>query len=335
MALELPLLRLGVAGFADEQLQTLRAVLAEGAGTATLWEAGPMDGADAWWINGGRTQVLGVDHIRVAPGLAGGRSIQINMGDVDRPLAFASPLPKGFEALCSFDLAAPATMKAALRQFESWLAPVTAQFCLASHIVDHQSALGAGQFELCQGTQVIATVDMQGDAAVRSTLGPGDFEDTWWRHSTSGPVPEHFARTSLAQLMWQYTVRTQRDLLPKRYRTGLLYFRRAPHLPQRLIKDSHLLIMRELMLAPATFEELQQRCGFPQARLARELASLYFVGSITSNPKRAARIAPRSTGLDSGPMQSHLDSFMPSELPSTRRPATKDLTAPAPLRFDQ
>jgi hypothetical protein len=334
MALELPLLRLGVAGFADDQLHSLRSVLAEGAGTATLWEAGPMDGADAWWINGARTQVLGVDHVRVAPGTVGGRSIQINMGDVDRPLAFAAPLPKGMEAICSFDLGSPTSMKAVLRQFEGWLAPLMAQFCLASHIVDHQSALGAGQFELCQGTQVLAMVDMQGAAAVRSTLGPGDFEDTWWRRSTSVSVPEHFAQTSLAQLMWQYTARTQRDLLPKHYRDGLLYFRRAPHLPQRLIKDSHLLIMRELMLAPATFEDLQQRCGFPEARLARELASLYFVGSITSNPKRAARVAPRTTGPDTGPMQSHLDSFVPSELPAIRRPAAADLTAPAPLRFD-
>jgi hypothetical protein len=334
MALELPLLRLGVAGFADEQLQALRAVLAEGAGTATLWEPVPMDGADAWWINGARTQVLGVDHVRVAPGTAGGRSIQINIGDVDRPLAFARPLPQAFDANCSFDLTSPSSMKAVLRQFEGWLAPLMAQFCLASHVIDHQSALGAGRFELCQGTQVLAMVDMQGEVAVRATLGPGDLEDTWWRRSTSAPVPEHFARTSLAQLMWEYTVRTQRDLLPKRYRGGLLYFRRAPHLPQRLIKDSHLLIMRELVLAPATFEDLQQRCGFPEARLARELASLYFVGSITSNPKRAARIAPRSTGPDTGPIQSHLDSFVPSELPTVRRPAATDLTAPAPLRFD-
>jgi hypothetical protein len=334
MTLELPLLRLGLAGFADDQQQAIRSVLAQGAAAATLWEAGAMDGADAWWINGARTQVLAADHIRVAPGTAGGRSIQINVAEVDRPVGFARPSPKGFEAHCSFDLASPSSMNAVLRQFEAWLAPVTAQFCLASHIVDQQSALGAGRFELCQGTQVLAMVDMQGEVAVRSTLGPGDFEDTWWRRSTSAPTPEHFAQTSLAQLMWQYSARTQRDLLPKHYRTGLLYFRRAPHLPQQLIKDSHLLIMRELMLAPATFEDLQQRCGFPEARLARELASLYFVGTITSNPKRAARVAPRSTGVDTGPMQSHLDSFIPSELPAIRRPPGIDLTAPAPLRFD-
>jgi hypothetical protein len=302
-------------------------------GDATLWEAGPMDGADAWWLNGSHTQILGPDHIRIASGVAGGRSIQINLPDVDRPLGFARPVPTGLEPLCSFDLTSPREMRHMLRQFETWLAPVTAQFCLAAHIVEHQSALGVGRFELCLGTQVLAVVDMQGEVAVRSTLGPAEFEDTWWRRSTSAAVPEHFARTSLAQLMWQYTARTQRDLLPKHYRTGLLYFRRPPRLPQHLIKDSHLLVMRELSVAPATFAELQQRCGFPAPRLARELASLYFVGSITSNPKRAARVKPRTPGVESNPPHSHLDSIVPSILPPSRRPKA-DRTAPAMLRPD-
>jgi hypothetical protein len=128
--------------------------------------------------------------------------------------------------------------------------------------------------------------------------------------------------------MWQYTDRTQRDVLPKHYRNGLLYYRRPPHLPQRLLRNSHLLIMRELMLAPATFEQLQQRCGMGERRLARELASLYFVGSITSNPKRATRVPARPSGAES------LDSLVPSVLPPSRRPQAVDLTAPAPLRPD-
>ena len=334
MTIELPLLRLGLAGFTAEQQRPIEAMLAQGAGEATLWEIGPMEGADAWWLNGARTQALGSEHIRVASPIAGGRSIQIHMPEVDRPLGFARPLPGGFDALCSFDLSSPGSMQRVLRQFETWLAPITAQFCLAAHIVEHQSALGTGKFELCLGSQVLAVVDLQGEAAVRATLGPDDFEGAWWRRGASAVVPEHFARTSLAQLMWQYTVRTQRDVLPQHYRTGLLYFRRAPHLPQRLIKDSHLLIMRELMLAPATFEDLQHRCGLPEARLARELASLYFVGSITSNPKRAARTSPRPAGVDSAAMHSHLDSMVPSELPPARRPKGVDLTAPAPLRPD-
>jgi hypothetical protein len=251
---------------------------------------------------------------------------------VDRPLGFARPLPAGFDALCSFDFGSRGSMKSALLQFEAWLAPLTMQYCLAAHIIEHQSALGSGKFELCLKSQLMAVVDMQGDAAVLANANPADFEDAYWRRSTSAHMPEHFARTSLAQLMWQYTSRTQRDVLPKHYRTGLLYFRRAPRLPQRMLSDSHLLIMRELMVAPATFEELQQRCGLDEARLARELASLYFVGSITSNRKRAARAMSRASEVDSGTStRGQLDSTIPGELPLARRPKASDLTAPAPI----
>jgi hypothetical protein len=224
-------------------------------------------------------------------------------------------------------------MRAALQQFESWLTPLIAQYCLASNIVEHQSALGCGQFELRSNTELLAIVDMQGEAAVRATAAPADFDDAFWRPSAKTGMPEDFVSSSLSQLMWQYVVRTQRDVLPRHYRTGLLYFRRAPAgLRQSLLKDSHLLIMRELMLAPATFEDLQQRCGFGEHRLARELAALYFVGSITSNPKRAARAMPRDSGRDSTGPSSHLDSVVPSELPTApRKPVAPDLTAPAPL----
>ena len=39
--------------------------------------------------------------------------------------------------------------------------------------------------------------------------------------------------------------------------------------------------LRELMLAPANFKELELRCGLDEEQLARELAALYFVGTIT------------------------------------------------------
>src|SRR5204863_601768 len=113
----------------------------------------------------------------------------------------------------------------------------SAQFCLAANVIEHQSALGSGKYELWLQSEAIAFVDMRGEVAVRATVGPADFEGTHWRRSDAFAIPEHFARTSLAQLMWQYTERTQRDVLPKHYRGGLLYFRRAPHLPQRLLRN--------------------------------------------------------------------------------------------------
>ena len=92
--------------------------------------------------------------------------------------------------------------------------------------------------------------------------------------------------------MWQYALRTSRDVLPKRYRSGLIYFRRLPRLPQQLLKASHLLLLRELASGPVSFENLRQRTGCEATRLAHGIAAHYLVGAITSNQQRAARSGP-------------------------------------------
>jgi hypothetical protein len=137
--------------------------------------------------------------------------------------------------------------------------------------------------------------------------------------------------------MWQYALRTARDVLPRRYRTDVLYFRRPPRLPQRQLRDSHLLLLRELAFAPGNFADLQQRTGLAGAQMAQDLAALYLVGAITSNPKRASQVAVRrAEGADSA-LHSQQHSMVPSGLgresgPQALRPP--DLTAPAPLSLE-
>lgn len=329
---ELPTFRLGIAGFDAGEQQSIETVLRAGAGEASMWELGATDDADAWWLNGARTHSLGGGRIRVAPGIATLQTLQFDLADIDRPVAFAQPIPPNMEVRCRFDVASRDSTKAVLQQFDAWLAPLVAQFCLASHILEHQSALGAGCFDLHVGSELLAVVDMHGDAAVRSNAGPADFDAAVWDRASGRPMPDNFVRTSLSQLMWQYALRTQRDVLPRHYRTGLLYFRRAPRLHQGLLKEAHLLLMRELMLAPGTLADLQQRCGMGEEVVARELAALYLVGSITSNPKRAGR--PPQEASTGGNLPSGIDSESPNTARPPRTPAPRDLTAPAPLRPD-
>jgi hypothetical protein len=69
----------------------------------------------------------------------------------------------------------------------------------------------------------------------------------------------------------------------------------------RLIGDAHLLISRELAVGPLAFNELLDATRLDEDTLARALADLYYVGSITSNPERAWRGSVRS-----GPWSSRL-----------------------------
>jgi hypothetical protein len=337
MTIELPVFLLGFGGFSPVQQRSFGDALQSASGP-TQWLASELAGADAWWIKGARLQLVGDRTVRVAAGSPTERSLQLYLPDIDRPAAFSQPIScAGFEPALTFNPHSQASMNGVLEKFDASLSALTAQFCLASHIVEHQTALGSGIFDVSLNGSLIGVVDMKGDIGVLPGIGPADLEQSiWQRRPDASAIPQSFVRTSLSHLIWQYAVRTQRDILPPHYRKGLLYFRRPPRLPQRLLKDAHLLLMRELAIEPMSFPSLMQRTGMDAPALSRALAALYFVGAITANPKRAAinhRPASRehlesANGPHSGPPSSP-DTVVP--LPAPRRPRMIDLTAPAAL----
>jgi hypothetical protein len=88
------------------------------------------------------------------------------------------------------------------------------------------------------------------------------------------------------------------------------------------IRDEHLVVLRDLAVQPATFDQLAQRTGLREDQLARALGALYYVGSVTSNARRANPDSS-SSGLLS--VQTDLQ-------PDPTVPNYREMTAPAPLR---
>lgn len=339
MNIDVPLLRLGLAGFDERQQQDITEV-AQGAMTPrSQWRISGFADADAWLLDGSRTQMLAADMLRVNPGVPMGRPVQLSLADVDRPVAFGLPLaPAGFAPALTFDLKQRDTVLATLHKFTAWLEPMIAQYALAASIADHQPALGSGSWEVLHGAEVLAVVGLSEGTAVSPRATSLDFADASWciRDHGAVEVPANFVRTSVSQLMWQYALRTRRDLLPPHYRKRPLYFRRPPRLPQRQLKDAHLLLLRELSLRPGTgFEDLLQLTGLDAAALAHHLAGLYFVGAITANPKRAGDGPRRDSGGPASLLPSVLESgAQPLALTLPLRRPANDLTAPAPLSGD-
>jgi hypothetical protein len=329
-AIELPILRLGLAGFSPEQERAIEAAAA--ASRITHWACSALAGADAWLINGQFAQHLGDGRIRIASRQTGGRSVQVQLSEAKRPVAIAQPAPAGLVGVSTFEIANPQSILEAIGVFEFVLAAEAAQFLLASHIVEQQDALGTGVFELRAKGQLIAVVDMKGDACVLPSARPLNFDLGVWSaiDRERMRVPANFVRASLAQLMWRYVSRTTRDVLPERYRRKRIFFRRPPRIEPVLVDEEHLLVMRELAIRPASFDELKARLEMGDELLARTLAALYYVGSITTNRSRAgpnSRADDTSTGLRINSNYGELRSgHGPVELADLRQ-----LTAPAPL----
>ena len=339
MSIEVPALRLGLAGYTEaQQKQAAEAAAAAGSPRAR-WELGAFADADAWWLEGSRTMLMPNEHLRVQPAVPTGRSVQLALADVDRPVGFSLPIAApGFKPAVTFPLGDREAGARVLHQFAEWMTTMLSQFALASSIADNQPSLGSGSWEVLRGSELLAVVDLKLGSGVKPGVTSKDFAEAGWciRDRGAVSIPPHYPRASVSLLMWQYAQRTERDLLPPHYREQPLYFRRPPRLPQRQLKDAHLLVVRELAANPGmNFSGLQQATGFGAEPLTRVLSALYVVGSITSNPKRAMQSGPRLPGSrdSSASEQSAYSVVMdssprPADLPGRR---ISDMTAPLPL----
>ena len=173
------------------------------------------------------------------------------------------------------------------------------------HIAEHQPSLGSGSWEVLRGSELLAVVDMQ---LAKRRAGVGDAGrirggELGIRDHGGALIPARLSRArALSQLMWQYAQRTQRDLLPPHYRTGLLYFRRAAAAAAAAAEGrapaDHARTGRS---QPGTnFEGLQQRSGLGEraagARTGRAL--LRGLDHVEPEARRAARHGGRDRGLD-------------------------------------
>jgi hypothetical protein len=330
-AVEQPILWLGMSGFSPQQRTALEASLARGAGVPR-WRVCPFGDADAWWINGGKVRLMPGGNLKVGAGLPTEHALNLDPGEVDRPVAFALPLAASeFEPRCTFDPASEGSIHAALMQFEQWLWLVRAEFVLGAQIIHLGSELRRGVFHVSHGGRLLAVLDFQhGKGALLPRAHSVDLWEAQWLRRPIGAhdLPPTFISVTPAQLAWAYVRRTDRDMLPQRYRTETIYYRHVPGVPLRWLRDSQLMLLRELSGEPGTIEMLRQRTGLPQAHVEHDLTCLYYANAITTTRAKAA--APLAARHDSQPHSSGpgLESILRD---ATREHHQRDLTAPALL----
>lgn len=328
---EQPALWLGMAGFSPKERAVLEDSLAR-SGAVPQWRAGAFTDADAWWVNGARVRPMPDGNLKVAPGLPTERTLSLDLGEVDRPVAFALPLAgDDFEPRCTFDPVSQPSIDALLAQFDHWLWLVRAQFVLGAQLVHHAAGLRRGVYHVAHAGKLLAVLDLlKGNCAIAPGAPSAHLWQAEWhkRPASALDLPESFTRCTPAQLVWTYVRRSGRDLLPDRYRTRTIHYRHVPGVPLRWLRDSQLLLLRELSAQPGTLDALRQRTGLPLATIEHDLSCLYHAYAITTTRSAAAPAPPppgcqpHATGPGLDPIRGH-----DSEFPGPHA----DLTAPALL----
>lgn len=337
MSLEQPVLWLGLAGFTPEQGKHLEALLAQLPKGLAAWQPGVFSEADAWLVSGEKSRLLSADTLKILAGRPTERALLLNLADVDRPIAFSLPLASSnLDPMYTFDPASGPSLHQVLRQMELRLRVLLCQFVLGGQLIARESQLLPGIYQVSHKGSLLAVMDFhEWRIGISPTANPLDFELARWdrRPLAARGVPEHFLPSSLSQLRWLYAQRTRRDVLPPRYRSKPVYFRRAPDVPPRWLRDSQLLLLRALSQEVSTFDSLQQRLGLTPAQLARDLSSLYFAGSITTTPDKAGTGSFGNTDLPSSQAAgAMLQAAAPAAgVAGQPRPQPLDLTAPAQL----
>ena len=227
----------------------------------------------------------------------------------------------------------PASLRAG--RLEAWLRPLIAQFCLASQILEQERALGAGLYHVTRQRHLIAAVDLRGDAAVLPTAAPLDFENAMW----TAPV----ARTARRSISCGQPVAADVAVRPahgarcaaERYRTDCCTSAGRRDCAQRLLRDSHLLLLRELAMAPAP----SPSCSSEPAWWACNWRTTWprCTWWARSPPTRSAPRRPACAARRAGTRRCTATS--PASRPGGSRdsrlpPRANDLTAPAPLSLE-
>lgn len=202
---EQPILWLGLSGFDGDVHSALERAASRCPGAAR-WRLAPFADADAWLLNGSRLQVLESGELRVRPGQIGEPAVRLDPADVQRPLAFAAPLPDGLEPALSFQPHSEASVHRVLLQLEHCLRLRRSQIALGLEMLRRRATLEQAVYHVSRGGSLLAVIDLtSGHGGLnRSSHRPNASAPNGKRPAAAADVPSTFEQVTAHQLLWAY-----------------------------------------------------------------------------------------------------------------------------------
>jgi hypothetical protein len=306
---EVPVFEFGMIGFNAKERQQIESLVNSLPHTTAMWRSGQFSDADAWLVCGEKArintdgQATKDEGVRVLAGLPSERATVLNLNQVKRALAFSTPLHSAdIEPMFTFEATSAPALQNTFQQFEQCMRQLRSQIIVGKQLIEHEAQLKPAVYHVMHNGQLLAVLDfINWKIGILSSANPEHLERAIWekRPTQAGDIPNGFLQTDAAELRWMYARHSERDVLPVRYRHDLIYFRQAPTVPVSWLTDSHLLLVHELSIRPAHFQQLAERTGMPYQQLTRDLACLYFAASLTTMASKAAS----ATGNQSQPVR--------------------------------
>jgi hypothetical protein len=272
--IEIPKLNLALKGFSLSQQVTLTQWLEDEAQTYTdssdiAWTISPMSEADA---------VL----------QAHSSSPDIASTDISRKLPSAvfweSPQQQASETL---DVSREHFLLSLIELSQS-MQPACLRYTLASMLIERYEAHEpmTGLWHVSKAGALLGVVDFQRlEVAIRGDTHYLELINAAWeRRSYQAIAPADFEHGSIECLLWHYTRRTERQVLPLRYLQHPVSLRRLPRLPLALVGEQMLVAITMLRSQSMSIKELSERMGLPKEQVKRLLATLHFSSAITTSP---------------------------------------------------
>jgi hypothetical protein len=162
-------------------------------------------------------------------------------------------------------------------------------YTLASLLVERHQARDpmSGLWHVHSKETLLAVVDFERlNIAIRRETHFLELENAAWVHRSEQAVaPPGFALQSIEQLMWHYTRRTQRMVLPRRYSKCPIHLRRLPRLPLALMGEQAFVAVALLRSKSMSLRELAACMVLPVPQVSKILATLHYASAITTRPR--------------------------------------------------
>lgn len=285
MVLDRPIFWLGLAGLSPQQRAALVAVLPSQPTSLPAWRVAKFSEADAWCVSGVAARLNDDGTLTVTDSRSAESELLLKLDQVDRPLAFTTPLAAPeIEPLTTFEPESERAVRMVLKKFEVWLQPLRAQYFLGALLYQRLANLPHAVYELTHQTVLLAVVDIPGrHIHYLSDASPVQLEQALWDQRAPGAdaVPPRFKQAGLREVMWQFAQHSAANLLPETFKTDAIRLLRLPQVPETWLKDSQRTVLRALEMGPTRLEQLLQS-GLNPEQLARDLASMYFEGAVST-----------------------------------------------------